>query len=103
LRKQALAARGTVRAHASEQGYAAAFPGRPRRGRHLIARPRGTFRRLAHSSLMSAALTLAHVGHWYLWIPYAIPVLIVLAASLRAFRQQWAEDRERERADTPRS
>jgi hypothetical protein len=52
---------------------------------------------------MSAALTLAHVGHWYLWIPYAIPVLIVLAASLRAFRQQWAEDRERERADTPRS
>jgi hypothetical protein len=39
-------------------------------------------------------LPVAHVGHWYLWIPYAIPVLIVLAASLRAFRQQRAEDRE---------
>jgi hypothetical protein len=36
---------------------------------------------------------LAHVGHWYLWVPYAIPVLIVLGASLRAFRQQRQEDR----------
>lgn len=40
----------------------------------------------------------AHLGHWYLWVPYAIPVLIVLAASLRAFRQQRAENRENERA-----
>jgi hypothetical protein len=32
-----------------------------------------------------------------LWVPYAIPVLIVLAASLHAFRQQRREDRERER------
>jgi hypothetical protein len=47
------------------------------------------------------AIPLAHLGHWYLWVPYAIPVLIVLAASLRAFRQQRAEDRERERAGDP--
>jgi hypothetical protein len=30
-----------------------------------------------------------------MWALYAIPVLIVLAASLRAFWQQRAEDRER--------
>jgi hypothetical protein len=36
---------------------------------------------------------MAHVGHWYLWVPYLIPVLIVLGASLRAFRKQRAEDR----------
>jgi hypothetical protein len=40
-------------------------------------------------------LSLAHVGHWYVWALYAIPVLIVLAASLRAFWQQRVEDRER--------
>jgi hypothetical protein len=44
---------------------------------------------------MCLALPLAHVGHWYVWIVYAIPVLIVLAASFRALRQQRAEDRER--------
>jgi hypothetical protein len=48
---------------------------------------------------MSAVLPLAHLGHWYLWIPYAIPVVIVLAASLHAFRQERREDRERERAE----
>jgi hypothetical protein len=48
-----------------------------------------------------ASVPVAHVGHWYVWIPYAIPVLIVLAASLRAFRHQRAEDRERERAGSP--
>jgi hypothetical protein len=37
---------------------------------------------------------MAHVGHWYLWVPYLIPVLIVLGASLRAFRRQRAEDRD---------
>jgi hypothetical protein len=42
---------------------------------------------------MSAVPLLAHLGHWYLWVPYAIPVLIVLGASLRAFRQQRREDR----------
>ena len=45
---------------------------------------------------MSAVTVLAHVGHWYLWIPYPIPVVVVLAASIRAFRQQRREDRERE-------
>jgi hypothetical protein len=42
---------------------------------------------------MSAVPLIAHVGHWYLWIPYAIPVVIVLGASFRAFRQQRREDR----------
>jgi hypothetical protein len=42
---------------------------------------------------MPPAPILAHVGHWYLWVPYAIPVVIVLAASLRAFRQQRRKDR----------
>jgi hypothetical protein len=43
---------------------------------------------------MSAVIPIAHVGHWYLWIPYMIPVLVVLAASLHAFRQQRREDRD---------
>jgi hypothetical protein len=46
-------------------------------------------------------LPLAHVGHWYLWVPYAIPVVIVLAASFRAFRQQRREDRAQEQAGRP--
>ncbi len=50
---------------------------------------------------MSAAIPLAHLGHWYLWIPYAIPVVVVLAASLHAFRQQRREDRERDSAKEP--
>jgi hypothetical protein len=33
------------------------------------------------------------VGHWYLWVPYVIPVVIVLGASFRAFKQQRREDR----------
>ena len=44
---------------------------------------------------MNAPPLLAHVGHWYLWVPYLIPVLIVLGASYRAFRQQRREDRAR--------
>jgi hypothetical protein len=48
---------------------------------------------------MSLGVVLAHVGHWYLWIPYLVPVVIVLAASLHAFRQQRREDRERDQAD----
>ena len=43
--------------------------------------------------VMSAAIPLAHVGHWYLWVAYEIPVVIVLGASFRAFRQQRREDR----------
>ena len=42
---------------------------------------------------MTPVPILAHVGHWYLWVPYVIPVVIVLAASFRAFRQQRREDR----------
>jgi hypothetical protein len=52
--------------------------------------------RLRHSEAMSAVLPLAHLGHWYLWIPYIIPVIVVLAASLHAFRQQRREDRDTE-------
>jgi hypothetical protein len=48
---------------------------------------------------MSAVIPLAHLGHWYLWIPYAIPVVVVLAASLHAFRQQRREDHERDQAE----
>ena len=44
---------------------------------------------------------LAHVGHWYLWVPYLIPVVIVLGASLRAFRQQRREDRAPDGAGHP--
>jgi hypothetical protein len=58
--------------------------------------------RLPHSRAMSGALPLAHLGHWYLWIPYVIPVVVVLAASLHAFRQQRREDRERDGAEKSR-
>jgi hypothetical protein len=51
---------------------------------------------------MSTVIPLAHLGHWYLWIPYVIPVVVVLAASLYAFRQQRREDRDRESAEKPR-
>jgi hypothetical protein len=51
---------------------------------------------------MSASLPLAHLGHWYLWIPYVIPVVVVLAASLHAFRQQRREDRESESVEKSR-
>jgi hypothetical protein len=50
-----------------------------------------------------SALPLAHLGHWYLWIPYVIPVVVVLAASLHAFRQQRREDRDRESVEELRS
>jgi hypothetical protein len=50
---------------------------------------------------MIAVPLLAHLGHWYLWVPYAIPVLIVLGASLRAFRQQRREDRAQGQAGKP--
>jgi heme exporter protein D len=44
-------------------------------------------------------LPLAHLGHWYLWVPYAIPIIVVLAASIHALRQQRREDRERDEAE----
>jgi hypothetical protein len=48
---------------------------------------------------MSALPLIAHVGHWYLWVPYAIPVAIVLGASYRAFRQQRREDRAQDQPE----
>jgi hypothetical protein len=50
---------------------------------------------------MNAVPPLAHLGHWYLWVPYLIPVLIVLGASYRAFRQQRREDRAQQQAGRP--
>jgi hypothetical protein len=50
---------------------------------------------------MTALPLLAHVGHWYLWVPYLIPVVIVLGASYRAFRQQRREDRLEQGAGKP--
>jgi hypothetical protein len=47
------------------------------------------------------ALLIAHVGHWYLWVPYAIPVAIVLGASFRAFRQQRRENAAQEQVGRP--
>jgi cytochrome c-type biogenesis protein CcmH/NrfF len=58
--------------------------------------------RLAHSGTMSLDPPIAHLGHWYLWIPYVIPVVVVLAASLHAFRQQRREDRDRESVEKSR-
>jgi hypothetical protein len=50
---------------------------------------------------VNAAIPLAHLGHWYLSLPYVVPVVIVLAASYRAFRQQRREDRAQEHAGKP--
>jgi hypothetical protein len=46
---------------------------------------------------------LAHLGHWYLWVPYAIPVVVVLGASVHALRQQRREDAAREEVKEPPS
>jgi hypothetical protein len=45
---------------------------------------------------MSFAPLLAHVGHWYMWLLYAVPVLVVIAASVRALIDQRREDRQRQ-------
>jgi hypothetical protein len=50
---------------------------------------------------MSAISLIAHVGHWYFWVPYAIPVAIVLGASFRAFRQQRRDDRAHNQVGRP--
>jgi hypothetical protein len=47
------------------------------------------------------ALLIAHVGHWYLWVPYAIPVAIVLGASFRAYRQQRRENSVQDQVSRP--
>jgi hypothetical protein len=45
---------------------------------------------------MTFAPALAHVGHWWVWILYLFPVLIVLGASARALIEQRREDRASE-------
>jgi hypothetical protein len=45
---------------------------------------------------MPVSMPLAHAGHWYEWIPFLLPVVIVLAASIRAIIHQRREERERE-------
>jgi hypothetical protein len=45
---------------------------------------------------MSFVPLLAHVGHWYIWLLYAVPVLVVIAASLHALVDQRREDRDRQ-------
>jgi hypothetical protein len=46
---------------------------------------------------MSMVLPLAHLGHWYFWPLYALPVLIVLwsAIALRERRASREEERHR--------
>ena len=44
---------------------------------------------------MSVLPLLAHIGHWYMWVLYAVPVLVVIAASVHALVDQRREDRER--------
>jgi hypothetical protein len=41
---------------------------------------------------------LAHAGHWAIWVLYALPVLIVLAATAKAFIDGRREDA---RSDDP--
>jgi hypothetical protein len=44
---------------------------------------------------MSFDPLIAHVGHWYMWVLYAVPVLVVIGASVHALIDQRREDRER--------
>jgi hypothetical protein len=37
-------------------------------------------------------IVLAHAGHWLLWVLYAVPVLIVLAATAKAYLDGRRED-----------
>jgi hypothetical protein len=39
-------------------------------------------------------LVLAHTGHWALWVLYAVPVIVVLAATGKAFVDAKREQRE---------
>jgi hypothetical protein len=53
----------------------------------------------AYFGEMTFTPPLAHLGHWYMWVLYMVPVLIVLAASFHALIDQRREDREREAAE----
>ena len=50
---------------------------------------------------MTFSPPLAHIGHWYMWILYLVPVLIVLAASFHALLDHAI--RQDDRADLPTS
>jgi hypothetical protein len=39
-------------------------------------------------------LLLAHLGHWYMWLLYALPAFIVLGATLHSARTQRKARRE---------
>ncbi len=43
------------------------------------------------TGLMGIAVPLAHVGHWWTYILYAVPVVIVLGAVVRTLVQQRRE------------
>jgi hypothetical protein len=50
---------------------------------------------------MSFEPLLAHIGHWYMWALYAVPMLVVIGASLHALIDQRREHRARQ-AEEPR-
>ena len=50
----------------------------------------------SYFSAMSFLPLLAHAAHWYMWILYAVPVLVVIAASVYALIDQRRQGRERE-------
>jgi len=39
-------------------------------------------------------LVLAHTGHWAMWVLYAAPVIVVLAATAKAFIDARREGRQ---------
>ncbi len=54
------------------------------------------------SGLVGIAVPLAHVGHWWTYILYAVPVVIVLGAVVRTLVQERREDAAEEPADDER-
>lgn len=42
---------------------------------------------------MGELVLLAHVGHWALWVLYAVPVLVVLGATAQAVIRERRERR----------
>jgi hypothetical protein len=45
---------------------------------------------------MTLVPLIAHIGHWYMWVLYAVPVLVVIGASVHALIAQRREDHERQ-------
>ena len=46
------------------------------------------------SAILGRMLVLAHAAHWALWVLYAVPVIVVLAATGKAFLDAKREERE---------